>query len=85
MTKSNNLRRQAKFVFVLYQKDRSDLKMIHDENNVLTESELVTVRNFLKMSKHACMFIVNEKDVKTKKQVTKDLERQEQSKKSHKT
>ena len=36
------------------------LKMIHHENNVLTDNELVIVRDFLKMSKHACLYVRNE-------------------------
>ena len=30
-----NLRRQAKAIFVWYPKERRDLKMVHDENDVL--------------------------------------------------
>ena len=52
-----NLRRQAKAIFVWYPKERADLKMIHDENNVLTDDELVIVRGLLKESKHACLYI----------------------------
>ena len=51
-----NLRRQAKAIFVWYPKERGDLKMIHDENDVLTDDELVVARNFLKKSKHACLY-----------------------------
>ena len=36
-------------IFVWYPKERTDLKMIHDENDVLTDYELVVVRNFLKL------------------------------------
>ena len=50
-----NLRRQAKDYFVWYPKERANLKMIHDENNVLTDDELVIVRDFLRTSKHACL------------------------------
>ena len=39
-----NLRRQAKVIFVRYPKEKADLKMIHDENDVLTDDELVVVR-----------------------------------------
>ena len=46
-----NLRRQAKAIFVWYPKERADLKMIHDENNVLTDDELVIVRGQLKKVK----------------------------------
>ena len=38
-----NLRRQAKAIFVWYPKDKVDLKMIHDENNVLTDDELLGI------------------------------------------
>ena len=56
---SKKLRRQAKAIFVWYPKERGDLKMIHDENDVLTDDELVVARNFLKKSKHACLYIRN--------------------------
>ena len=55
-----NLRRQAKAIFFWYPKERADLKMIHDENHVLTDDELVIVKDFLKTSKHACLYIRNE-------------------------
>ena len=55
-----NLRRQAKVIFVWYPQKRTDLKMIHDENNVLTDDELVVVRDFLKKLPHACPYIRNE-------------------------
>ena len=55
-----NLRRQAKAIFVWYPKERADLKIIHDENNVLTNDKLVVVRDFLRTSKHACLYIQNE-------------------------
>ena len=34
--------------------------MIHDENNVLIDDELVIVRSLLKELKHACLYIRNE-------------------------
>ena len=55
-----NLRRQAKFIFVGYPKDRADLKMIHDKNNVLMHHGLVIVRDFLRTSKHPCLYIRND-------------------------
>ena len=33
--------------------------MIHDKNDVLMDDELVVVRNFLKKSKHECLYIRN--------------------------
>ena len=40
------LREQAKAIFVWYPKGRIDLKMIHAENDVLTDDELVVARDF---------------------------------------
>ena len=47
-------------IFVWYPKERGDLKTIHDENDVLTDDELVVVRELLKKLKHACLYIRNE-------------------------
>ena len=46
--------------FCMVSKKRGDLKMIHDENDVSTDDELVVARNFLKKSKHACLYMENE-------------------------
>ena len=54
------MRIQAKAIFVWCPKERADLKMIHDENDVLTNDELVVVRDFLKKLKQACLYIRNE-------------------------
>ena len=43
-----------------YPKEGPDLKMIHNENNVLTDDELVVVRGQLKKSKHVCLYIRRE-------------------------
>ena len=55
-----NLRRQTMAIFVWYPKERGDLKTIHDENDVFTDDELVVVRDLLKKSRHACLYIRNE-------------------------
>ena len=52
-----NSRRQAKDIFVWNPKERADPKMIHD---VLTDDELVIVRDFLRTPKHACLYMSNE-------------------------
>ena len=39
---------------------KADLKTIRDENDVLTDDELVVVRGILRKSKHACLYIRNE-------------------------
>ena len=55
-----NLRRQAKVILAGYPRKRADLKMVHYENNVLTDDELVIVRDFLRTSTHAILYIRNE-------------------------
>ena len=54
------LREQAKAIFVWYPKARINLKMIHDENDVLTDDELVVATNFLKNQNiHVCLYEMN--------------------------
>ena len=55
-----NLRRQVKAIFVWYPKEREDLKAIHDENDVLTDDELIVARGLLRESKYTCLYIRNE-------------------------
>ena len=38
----------------------ADVKMIHERNYALTYDKLVVVREFLRTSKHACLYIRNE-------------------------
>ena len=54
------LREQAKAIFVWYPKARIDLKMIHNENDVLTDNELVVAKEFLKQKKYGYLYIRNE-------------------------
>lgn len=51
-----NLGKQAKPIFVWNPKERTDLKMINDEINVLADDELVIVRDFWNMSNDACLY-----------------------------
>ena len=39
-----NLRRQAKAIFTWYPKERGDTRTIHEENDVLTNEELIVVK-----------------------------------------
>ena len=55
-----NLRRQAGAIFTWYPKERRDLKMIHDENDVLTDDEYSIVRGLLRKTKYACLYIRSE-------------------------
>ena len=51
-----HLQRQTKAIFVCYPKERRDLKMIDDENDMLTDDELVVAKEFF-MEVKACMSI----------------------------
>ena len=55
-----NLRRQAKAIFTWYPKERGDMKTIHEENDVLTNNELIVVKEHLKNVKQSCLYIRHE-------------------------
>ena len=53
-----NIRRQAKVLSVWYPKNRTDLNIIHEENDVIeTPEELVNVKKQLKQGKHTCLIM----------------------------
>ena len=51
----NNIRRQAKMLYVWYPKNRTDLNTIHEENDVIGQEELARVKAQLKRGKHTCL------------------------------
>ena len=54
----NNIRRQAKILYVWYPKNRTDLRVIHKENDVIeTQEELANVKAQLKWGKHTCLIL----------------------------
>ena len=54
----NNIRRQAKMLYVWYPKNRTDLNTIHEENDVIeTKEELGRVKAELKLGKHTCLIM----------------------------
>ena len=55
-----DLRRESKAIFVWYPKEQGDFKAIHEENDVLTDDELVVARGILRESKYGCLCIRNE-------------------------
>ena len=57
---TKNFKKKSQGHIRVVPKERADLKMIHDENNVLTDDKLIIVRDFLRISKHACLHIRNE-------------------------
>ena len=50
-----NIRRQAKMLYVWYPKNRTDLKIIHEENDIIEMGELARVKEKLKWCKHTCL------------------------------
>ena len=56
----NNIRRQAKMLYVLYPKNRTDLNTIHKENNVIGPEELARVKT--KTTKMGKTYLFNYED-----------------------
>ena len=53
----NNIRRQAKMLYIWYRKNRTDLNTIHEENDVISPEELARVKTQLKRGKHTCLIM----------------------------
>ena len=53
----NNIRRQAKMLYIWYPKNRTDLNTIHEENDVIGPGELARVKAQLKQGKHTCLIM----------------------------
>ena len=54
----NNIRRQAKMLYVWYPKNRTDLNIISEENDVIEmPEELARVKAQLKWGKHTCLIM----------------------------
>ena len=53
----NNIRRQAKMLYIWYPKNRTDLNTIHEENDVISPEELARVKAQLKRGKHTWLIM----------------------------
>ena len=53
----NNIRSQAKMLYICYPKNRMDLNTIHKENDVIGPEELARVKAQLKQGKHTCLIM----------------------------
>ena len=53
----NNIRRQAKMLYILCPKNRTDLNTIHEENDVIETGELARVKAELKRGEHTCLIM----------------------------
>ena len=51
------IRRQAKMLYIWYPKNRTDLNVIHKENDVIEMGELARVKAQLKRGKHTCLIM----------------------------
>ena len=53
----NNIRRQAKMLYIWYQKSQTDQNTIHEENDVIGSEELAGVKAQLKRGEHTCLIM----------------------------
>ena len=53
----NNIRTQAKMLYVWYPKNRTDLNTINEEIDVIEMGELARVKAELKWGKHTCLIM----------------------------
>ena len=53
----NNIRRQAKTLYVWYPKNRTNLNTIHEENDIIGSKELARVKAQLKQGKHTFLIM----------------------------
>ena len=53
----DNIRRQAKMLYVWYPKNRTDLNTIHEENDLIGPEKLSRVKAQLKRGKHTCLIM----------------------------
>ena len=52
-----NLRRQKKQLFVWFPSEKSDMKMVDEETNLMNFEDLNKVKEQLKREKHACLYV----------------------------
>ena len=53
----NNIRRQAKMLYIWYPRNRTNLNTIHEENDPIGPKELARVKAQLKQGKHTCLIM----------------------------
>ena len=52
-----NLRRQKKQLFLWYPSEKSDLKLVDEETNLMSSEDLIKIKEQLKREKHACLYV----------------------------
>ena len=53
----NNIRRQAKVLYIWYPKNRTNLNTIYEENDIIGQEVLARVNTQLKRGKHTCLIM----------------------------
>ena len=53
----NNIRRQAKMLYIWYPKNQTNLNTIHEESDIIETEELARVKAQLKWGKHTCLIM----------------------------
>ena len=53
----NDIKRQAKMLYIWYPENRTDLNTIHEENHIIGPEELARVKTQLKWGKHTCLIM----------------------------
>ena len=53
----DNVKRQAKMLYIWYPKNRTNLNTIHKENDVIETWELARIKAELKLGKHTCLIM----------------------------
>ena len=53
----NNIRRQAKMLYIWYLKNQTNLNTIHEESDIIETEELARVKAQLKWGKHTCLIM----------------------------
>ena len=52
-----DIRRQAKMHYIWYPKNKKELNIIHEENDIIEMGELANVKKQLKQGKHTCLIL----------------------------
>ena len=52
-----NVRRQKKQLFTWYPSEKSDLKILDEETNLIHSEDLAKIKEKLKREKHACLYV----------------------------
>ena len=52
-----NLRREKRMLFVWYPNEKSDMKLLDEETNIITDGDWDSIKDQLKSKKYACLYV----------------------------